>query len=127
MARVSHMVLPVSDVHKSRDWYVDKLGFTVEREHEEVVGLKDQSGLTIFLQKAAGILAGQKITLTIQVDNVETKHQELASLGVKFVSPPKRLFWGYGAEVLDPDGYMNHLWDEVTMRQTVRETEAGPD
>ena len=127
MARVSHMVLPVSDVHQSRDWYVDKLGFTVEREHEEVVGLKDQSGLTIFLQKAAGILAGQKITLTIQVDNVDTKHQELASLGVKFVSPPKRLFWGYGAEVLDPDGYMNHLWDEVTMRQTVRETEAGPD
>ena len=127
MAKVSHMVLPVSDVHKSRDWYVDKLGFTVEREHEEVVGLKDQSGLTIFLQKAAGILAGQKITLTIQVDNVDTKHQELASLGVKFVSPPKRLFWGYGAEVLDPDGYMNHLWDEVTMRQTVRETEAGPD
>ena len=121
------MVLPVSDVHQSRDWYVDKLGFTVEREHEEVVGLKDQSGLTIFLQKAAGILAGQKITLTIQVDNVDTKHQELASLGVKFVSPPKRLFWGYGAEVLDPDGYMNHLWDEVTMRQTVRETEAGPD
>ena len=127
MARVSHMVLPVSDVHKSRDWYVDKLGFTVEREHEEVVGLKDQSGLTIFLQKAAGISAGQKITLTIQVDNVDSKHQELASLGVKFVSPPKRLFWGYGAEVLDPDGYMNHLWDEVTMRQTVRETEAGPD
>jgi catechol 2,3-dioxygenase-like lactoylglutathione lyase family enzyme len=127
MARVSHMVLPVSDVHKSRDWYVDKLGFTVEREHEEVVGLKDQSGLTIFLQKAAGILAGQKITLTIQVDNVDSKHQELASLGVKFVSPPKRLFWGYGAEVLDPDGYMNHLWDEGTMRQAMRETEAGPD
>src|SRR5580765_1047957 len=127
MAKVSHMVLPVADVHKSRDWYVAKLGFTVEREHDEVVGIKDQSGLTIFLQKAAGILAGQKITLTIQVDNVDSKHQELASLGVKFVSPPKRLFWGYGAEVLDPDGYMNHLWDEVTMRQTVRETEAGPD
>jgi hypothetical protein len=27
------------------------------------------------------------------------------------------MFWGYGAEVLDPDGYMNHLWDESTMRQ----------
>ena len=127
MAKVSHMVLPVSDVHKSRDWYVDRLGFTVEREHDEVVGIKDQSGLTIFLQKAAGILAGQKITLTIQVDNVDSKHQELESLGVKFVSRPKRLFWGYGAEVLDPDGYMNHLWDDVTMRKAMRETEAGPD
>jgi len=127
MAKVSHMVLPVSDVHKSRDWYVVKLGFKVEREHEEVVGIKDQSGLTIFLQKTAGILAGQKITLTIQVDNVDSKHQELAGLGVKFVSPPKRLFWGYGAEVLDPDGYMNHLWDEVTMRKTVHETGEKPD
>jgi len=45
MAKVSHLVLPVSDVRKSRDWYVDKLGFTAEREHEGVVGIKDRSGL----------------------------------------------------------------------------------
>jgi catechol 2,3-dioxygenase-like lactoylglutathione lyase family enzyme len=121
MAKVSHMVLPVSDIHKSRDWYVDKLGFKVEREHEEVLGIKDQSGLTIFLQKTAGTLAGERITITIQVDNVDSKYRELASLGVKFVSPPKRVFWGYGAEVLDPDGYINHLWDEVTMGKAVRE------
>src|SRR6185295_12033054 len=109
MAKVSHMVLPVSDVRKSRDWYVDKLGFTVSREHEGVVGITDQSGLTIFLQNTAGSLAGHKITLTIQVDDVDGKHEELANLGVTFVSPPKLVFWGYGAEVLDPDGYMNHL------------------
>jgi catechol 2,3-dioxygenase-like lactoylglutathione lyase family enzyme len=127
MAKVSHMVLPVSDARKSRDWYVDKLGFTVEREHEGVVGIKDQSGLTIFLQKASGSLPGQKITLTIQVDNVDSKHKELASLGVNFVSPPKLHFWGYGAEVLDPDGYLNHLWDEVTMNKVVREAGARRD
>ena len=80
------------------------------------------SALTIFLLKTAAGLAGQKITLTSQVDNVESKHQELASLGVKFVSPPKRQFWGYGAEVLDPEGYINHLWDEVTMRNAMPET-----
>jgi catechol 2,3-dioxygenase-like lactoylglutathione lyase family enzyme len=117
MAKVSHMVLPVSDLNKSRDWYVNKLGFKLEREHEQAVGIKDQSGLTIFLQKAAGPLSGQKITLTIQVDNVDSKYQELVNLGVKFVSPPGRQFWGYGAEVLDPDGYVNHLWDEVSMRR----------
>ena len=119
MAKISHMVLPVSDVQKARDWYVDKLGFQLERERAEAVGIKDESGLTIFLRKTAAGLAGEKITLTIQVDNVESKHQELADLGVKFVSPPKRQFWGYGAEVLDPDGYMNHLWDEVTMRNAM--------
>lgn len=124
MAKVSHMVLPVSDVRKSRDWYVDKLGFTVELEHEGVVGIKDLSGLTIFLQKAAGSLPGQKITITIQLDNVDSKYEELLSHGVQFVSPPKLQFWGYGAEVLDPDGYMNHLWDEVTMNKAVREAGA---
>jgi catechol 2,3-dioxygenase-like lactoylglutathione lyase family enzyme len=122
-AKVSHMVLPVSDVQRSRDWYVGKLGFALEREREGAVGITDQAGLTIFLIKAGGALAGQKITLTIQVASVESKHQELTGLGVTFVSPPGRQFWGHGAEVLDPDGYMNHLWDEATMRQAL-ETKA---
>jgi len=127
MTKVSHMVLPVSDVRKSRDWYVDKLGFKVEREREQAVGIKDQSGLTIFLLKTSESLAGEKITLTIQVNNVESKYQELASLGVKFVSSPRHQFWGYGAEVVDPDGYMNHLWDEVTMEKAMRETGESSD
>jgi hypothetical protein len=46
---------------------------------------------------------------------------------VRLVFPPKRQFWGYGAEVLDPDGYMNHLWDEVTMQKAMRETGKRPD
>src|SRR5215467_8807513 len=96
MPKVSHMVLPVSDVNRSRDWYVGKLGFTIERELDQAAGIRDQSGLTIFLIKTSDSLAGQKITLTIQVDNVENKYQELANLGVKFVSPPKPQLWGYG-------------------------------
>ena len=121
MAKISHLVLPVSDIQKSRDWHVGKLGFTLAREREEAIGIKDESGLTIFVVQAAASLTGQKITLTIQVDNVETKHEELASLGIKFLSPPKLQSWGYGAEVLDPDGYMNHLWDERTIRKAMRE------
>ena len=127
MARISHIVLPVSNVQKSREWYVNKLGFTLERERDEAVGIKDQSGLTIFLVKATDPLAGQKITLTIQVANVDSKHQELSTLGVNFVSAPKRQFWGYGAEVLDPDGYMNHVWDEVTMEKAMREMRGKSD
>ena len=66
-------------------------------------------------------MAGQKITLTIEVDNVDVKFRELQRGGVTFVSPPKVQFWGYGAEVLDPDGNMNHLWDSVTMRKATGE------
>jgi glyoxalase/bleomycin resistance protein/dioxygenase superfamily protein len=83
---------------------VNKLGFTLERELEQAVGIKDESGLTIFL-----------------VGNVDSRHHELSNAGVPFVSPPRRQFGGYGAEVWDPDGYMNHLWDEVTMARAMRE------
>jgi len=121
MAKLSHMVLPVTDVGKSRDWYVNSLDFKLEFEREGVTAIKDEADLTIFLQKSAKSLAGEKITLTIRVKDVDRKHQELASRGVKFVSAPMRLFWGYGAEVLDPDGYMNHLWDEATMLKASRE------
>lgn len=97
------------------------MGFTLERELGQAVGIKDESGLTIFLVKATDLLAGQKITLTIQIANVDNKHRELTDVGVSFVSPPRRQFWGYGAEVVDPDGSMNHLWDEVTMANAMRE------
>jgi catechol 2,3-dioxygenase-like lactoylglutathione lyase family enzyme len=124
MAKVTHLVLHVADVQKSREWYVDKLGFKFESDRGGAVRLTDQGGLTIFLMQALGSLAGQKITLTIQVDSVDRKHEELAKLGVEFINPPKLLFWGYGAEVLDPDGYKNDLWDEVTMAEATRQLRA---
>jgi catechol 2,3-dioxygenase-like lactoylglutathione lyase family enzyme len=126
MAKLSHMVLPVTDVGKSRDWYVNNLDFKLEFEREGVAAIKDTADLTIFLQKTANAPAGEKITLTIQVKDVDRKHQELASRGVKFASAPKLQFWGYGAEVLDPDGYINHLWDEATMLKATREKGESP-
>ena len=121
MVKVSHVVLPVADPSKSRDWYVNNLGFELEFEREDVAAVKDTAGLTIFLQKSAGNSGGERITLTIQVENVDAKYKELSDNGVEFASAPKRQFWGYGAEVLDPDGYINHLWDEVSMREMTKE------
>jgi catechol 2,3-dioxygenase-like lactoylglutathione lyase family enzyme len=121
MPRISHIVLPVSDLERSKEWYVNRLGFALDREHESVVGIKDHAGLTIFLVRTSDSLAGPKAGLTIQVDDVDRTHRELVAVGIRFVSPPSLLFWGYGAEVLDPDGYMNHLWDEVTMARATAE------
>ncbi|MGH9755937.1 MAG: VOC family protein [Blastocatellia bacterium] len=81
---------------------------------------KDASGLVVFLMSATESLSDPKITLTIEVENVDSKYAELSSAGVQFVSPPKVQFWGYGAEVLDPSGYTNHLWDKVTMDKAVQ-------
>jgi hypothetical protein len=30
---------------------------------------------------------------------------------------PQKLFWGYGAELRDPDGHLIRLWDELSMRE----------
>lgn len=122
MVKFDHMSLPVTNVRKSRDWYVKNLGFKVEFDRGGISAIQDSVGFTIFLAKAQKSLPGSKITLTLQVKDVDRKHRELASKGVKFVNAPQRLFWGYGAELVDPDGYMINLWDKVTMRRSMKQS-----
>ncbi|HTR47895.1 MAG TPA: VOC family protein [Verrucomicrobiae bacterium] len=119
MVKFDHMMLPVSDAAASRDWYVDNLGFRIECENRQsgTVAIQDDNGFTIFLQKTAHSLSGEKCSLTIQVKDVDQTHRDLAAKGVAFRDAPKRYFWGYGAELLDPDGYLIRLWDEVSMRE----------
>ena len=35
--------------------------------------------------------------------------------GVAFGHGPRKSYWGYGAELVDPDGYLIRLWDERSM------------
>jgi predicted enzyme related to lactoylglutathione lyase len=51
------------------------------------------------------------------VDDVDAKSAELASRGARFVHPPQKVYRGYGAELVDPDGYRLRLWDEVSMKE----------
>ena len=121
MVKFDHMTLPVSDVRRSRDWYVNKLGFKVEFERGGIAAIQDSAGFTIFLRKATKRLPGDKVTLTIQLKSVDRTFAKLSKNGVKFAKSPQPLFWGYGAELEDPDGYMLNLWDQVTMRKANRE------
>jgi len=119
LVKFDHMMLPVSDCAASRDWYVKHLGFKVEFESigTGTIAIQDDDGFTIFLQKTAKPLVNEKCALTIQVEDVDSVCQRLAEKGLKFLELPKRLFWGYGAEIADPDGYVIRLWDEVSMRE----------
>ena len=117
MVKFDHMRLPVSNPKVTRDWYVKHFGFEIEFENEWVIALKDTAGFTIFLYPPQGSLAGAKCCLVLQVDDVEAKHRELVAAGIQFHLPPGKYFWGYGAELYDPDGYLLNLWDEVSMRE----------
>ena len=118
MVRLDHLSLPVADWRKSRDWYKTHLGFEVEFEvaDRQTAAMRDDADLTVFLyQNEVDTCPG--ISFTIQVDDVDAKHRELCGAGIAFVHPPMKVFWGYGAELCDPDGYRLRLWDEKTMKE----------
>jgi catechol 2,3-dioxygenase-like lactoylglutathione lyase family enzyme len=119
MVKLDHLSIFVSDHRRSRDWYATHFGFSVEFEvpERDTVALQDDAGLTLFLVKDPERARHPSCGLTFQVADVEATHRELAAAGVHFVNAPQKLFWGYGAELNDPDGYLIHLWDERTMRE----------
>jgi predicted enzyme related to lactoylglutathione lyase len=119
MIKLDHLAIYVSDPVQSREWYRTHFGFTVEFEVPErnAIALQDDAGLTMFLVKDTERARHPSCGLTFQVADVEAKHRELAAAGVQFVNAPQKLYWGYGAELSDPDGYLIHLWAERTMRE----------
>ena len=118
MARLDHIELAVKDWRASRDWWRDHLGFEVEFEDSDqgMAALRDSADLTVFLCQDAQVVIPPRFSLAIQVDDVDGSHQVLTGLGLTFEHPPQKVFWGYGAELLDPNGYRLRLWDETSMK-----------
>jgi len=117
--RLDHIELPVRDYQAARDWYRDMLGFEVEFEIPErrTAALRDEADLTIFVHEGAAPAPAAGLSFTIQVEDVDAKAAELADRGARFVHPPQKVYWGYGAELVDPDGYRLRLWDEASMNE----------
>jgi catechol 2,3-dioxygenase-like lactoylglutathione lyase family enzyme len=118
MPRLDHLSLPVHDWQKSRDWYARHLGFEVEFEipDRRTAAMRDDADLTMFLYEG-DVAACPGVSFTIQVDDVEALHDALVAAGISFVHPPMKVFWGYGAELRDPDGYRLLLWDPRSMKE----------
>jgi catechol 2,3-dioxygenase-like lactoylglutathione lyase family enzyme len=118
MMKLDHLSLPVRDFRKSRDWYVSALGLKVEFEVPErrTVALQDGEGFAIFLQERDDA-APTGVALWFQVDDVDATFIAWSERGVVFAHGPQKSFWGYGAELADPDGYLVRLWDQRSMRE----------
>ena len=123
MPKIDHLTIAVSDWRASRDWYTSQLGLTPEFDAANggpaglgVAAVQDESGLTLFLEQVAAPVSPCGCVITVQVDDVDAKSASLAASGVQFRRTPQKLFWGYGAEIVDPDGHVIALWDEMSMR-----------
>lgn len=119
MMKLDHLALPVADHAVSRDWYTTTLGLKVEFEMPErrATALQDSEGFAIFLQQVAAPVVPNGAALWFQVADVDAAFVEMSARGIAFAHAPRKAYWGYGAELVDPDGYRLRLWDERTMRE----------
>src|SRR5262249_43985659 len=106
------------DVARSRDWYVGHFGLNVEFEVPEraTIGVRDDADFTLILVQASDP-PPPSCGFALEVDDVERTHRELVAKGVVFDAAPQKLFWGYGAELRDPDGYRVSVWDARSMKE----------
>ena len=118
MMKFDHLNLPVSNLERSRTWYVSVLGLKVEFEvaDRRTVALNDGEGFAIFLQEKPGAVPGG-VALWFQVDDVDATYAQWTARGVAFAHAPRKNFWGYGPELADPDGYLFRLWDQKLMKE----------
>ena len=118
MLRFDHLRIPVTDLARSREWYMATLGLTLEFEvpDRKTVALQDSEGFTIFLQEAPAAVAPGGCALWFQVEDVDSTFAAWSARGVTFGHEPRKSYWGYGAELVDPDGYLLRLWDEQSMK-----------
>jgi catechol 2,3-dioxygenase-like lactoylglutathione lyase family enzyme len=118
MRKFDHLTIPVRNWKTSRDWYVDILGLTVEFEipDAKTAAIRDEHDFTIFFAEGPVPDNPGAIALTFQVDDVRAVFGSLSGRGVAFRHAPQKVFWGFGAELADPDGYAVRLWDERSMK-----------
>jgi catechol 2,3-dioxygenase-like lactoylglutathione lyase family enzyme len=118
MMKFDHLTVPVTNLKQSRTWYVDTLGLTVEFEvpDRHAVALQDSEGFTIFLQQVTTAVAPNGLALYFQVADVDATFRAWSERAVTFAHTPTKTYWGYGAELRDPDGYLIRLWDEQSMK-----------
>ena len=82
----------------------------------QAVALQDTEDFTIFLEQAPAAVAPHGCALWFQVADVDATFKEWSARGVTFAHAPQTTYWGYGAELRDPDGYLVRLWDERSMK-----------
>lgn len=108
--KIELIMIPVSDVDASKAFYVDKLGFNADHDHQvnddlrfvqltppgSACSIAIGTGIT---DAAPGSVAGMQVV----VDSAQAAYDQLTSRGVE-VSEVQDLGWGKFVFFADPDG-----------------------
>ncbi|HEX2435865.1 MAG TPA: glyoxalase superfamily protein [Solirubrobacterales bacterium] len=108
--RLELVAIPVTDVERAKDFYIDKAGFNADHDHTVSDEIR-------FVQltppgSACSIALGKGVTdaepgsvqgMQMVVDDIEAAHAELAGRGVD-VADVQEFPWGKFVFFSDPDG-----------------------
>ena len=119
-ALVLTTILVVSDVNRSRDWYVDVLGAELYREYGGTSVVLTYAGAWLLLVTGGGPTADKPTVtfaappepdlvshaFTIRVANCQSAYETLRARGATFLTPPYD--WGRETRCFfrDPDGHL---------------------
>jgi uncharacterized protein len=120
-ANVSSILLGVEDMERSKQFYVDGLGWVVHRDYGISVFFRSDSGSLIGLYGRDGLAAdvgtspegtgfgGIVLDHVVRTEaRVDEIMAEAERAGARIVKPAGPLEWGgYGGTFADPDG---HIW-----------------
>ncbi|HEV3057474.1 MAG TPA: glyoxalase superfamily protein [Vicinamibacterales bacterium] len=108
--RLELIQVPVSDIDRAKSFYVEKMGFTADHDHQVSDELRfvqltpPGSRCSIALTSGAhGMAPGSIEGLQMVVDDAQASRDELAARGVP-VSDVQVFPWGSFVFLSDPDG-----------------------
>jgi predicted enzyme related to lactoylglutathione lyase len=108
-SRVSLLVIGVTDLSRSIDFYNGTLGLEVTNRSEDIAMIS-ASSITLMLSATLGktIKPGTaSIEIVFPVDSVSTAHRLLIEKGCKFMRDPGEVMPGSWRAILtDPDGHL---------------------
>jgi catechol 2,3-dioxygenase-like lactoylglutathione lyase family enzyme len=113
-ASFSHLFLHVSDLERTRDFYVDQLGVEVLMESNGYLRLGGGGGFHVGVeQRASSEIGAPGIELELQVDDVDALVAALREAGVAVTEPSDQEWGARHAWLHDPDGYRLSIWSPI--------------
>lgn len=124
LKHIDAITLFIADISRSKCFYADALGWSVQWEDTQSVGFDAGNTIVNLLleSEATNLIApvavgsagvGQRVMFSIFVENTDAVLEQLAERGITPVNGPIDRPWGMRtACVVDPDGY---VW-EVAQR-----------
>lgn len=95
------VIMHVRDISKTRQFYTDTLGYTLETESSAFVQFKSNNGTILALSTEVG---GDPVELWWFVEDADATHETMRADGIEMVSAPRDEPFGRAFAIKDPSG-----------------------